>query len=140
MNDSLSDRSLHNCSVPIVPMTLTSMQGSDNDERESSRAASLVLNSTRDNSENNQRREPLSSIEARMLKHTGDKIGGTTEIRNAILNMGHAAKKLKSIIGVDDEVHVFISSSSNDSKTSELFAIVSKFSIMLFVKVLWARM
>ena len=92
MNVSLSDRSLHNCSVPIVPMTVTSMQGSGNDVRESSRAASLVLNSTRDNSENSQRREPFSSIEARMLEHAGDKIGGTTEIRNAILNMAHAPK------------------------------------------------
>ena len=107
-------------------MTVTSMQGSDNDERESSRATSLVLNSTRDNSENNQRREPLSSIDALMLEDAGDKIGGTTETRNAILNMAQAAKQLQSIIGIDGEVHVFISPLSNNSTTSELFTIVSK--------------
>ena len=39
--------------------------------------------------------------------------------------MAHAAKKLQIVIGVDDEVDVFISSLGNDSSCSELLTIVT---------------
>ncbi len=61
-----------------------------------------------------------------MLERAGDKIVRTIKIRNAILNLGYVAKYLQSIIGVDNEVHFFISTLSDDSATSELFKIVSK--------------
>ena len=60
-----------------------------------------------------------------MLGHAGDKIGGTTEMQNPIRNVAYTARNLQKIICVDDEVYFFILSLSNDSKTAELFKIVT---------------
>ena len=73
----------------------------------------------------------LTSTEAQMTEETGNHLGGSKEVRQALVQLVQSAKELQNLLRDDDEAHCFVTcKSSSGLRTSdqklELFTLSSR--------------